>query len=147
MRGFTEMRYWRKRREPFDLDAELRAGRPEPSSEFVHRLETRVRNHGRARGGSLRVAFVGALTAVMLMSLASVGGVGYASSAATDAAVSVKRVVTPKKVVRILKKSPAIHQYKKKTKTKKKAKKVKKVKKGKGAKGRVRARTRPPFTG
>jgi hypothetical protein len=150
MRGFTEMRYWRKRQEPFDLEAELRAGRPEPSSEFVHRLETRVRNHGRTRVGSLRVAFVGALTAVMLMSLASVGGAGYASSAAKDAAVSVKRVVTPKKVVRILKKSPAIHQYDKgkpKKKTTKKAKKVKKVKKGQGAKGRVRARTRPPFTG
>jgi hypothetical protein len=145
------MRYWRKRQEPFDLEAELRSGRPEPSSEFVHRLETRVRNHGRTRAGSLRVAFVGALTAVMLMSLASVGGVGYASSAATDAAVSVKRVVTPKRVVRILKKSPAIDQYHKgkphKKKATKKAKKVKKAKKGKGAKGRVRARTRPPFTG
>jgi hypothetical protein len=148
MRGFTEMRYWRKRQEPFDLEAELRAGRPEPSSEFVNRLETRVRNHGRSRGGSLRVAFVGALTAVMLISLASVGGAGYASSAARDAAVSVKRVVTPKKVVRILKKSPAMDQYdKRKPKTKKKAKKVKKAKKGQGAKGRVRARTRPPFTG
>jgi hypothetical protein len=45
----------------------------------------------------------------------------------------------------VLKKSPAIDQYGKKPK--KKAKKVKKAKKGKGAKGRVRARTRPPFTG
>ncbi|MGH3116849.1 MAG: hypothetical protein ACRDQ2_06985 [Gaiellales bacterium] len=142
------MRYWRRRQEPFDLEAELRDARPEPSSEFVHRLETRVRNHGRTRAGSLRVAFVGALTAVMLMSLASVGGAGYASSAAKDAAVSVKRVVTPKRVVRILKKSPAIDQYHKgKPHAKKKAKKVKKAKKGKGAKGRVRARTRPPFTG
>jgi hypothetical protein len=138
------MRYWRRRHEPFDLEAELRAGRPEPSSEFVHRLETRVRDRGRTRAGSLRVAFVGALTAVMLMSLASVGGVGYASSAAEDAVVSVQRVVTPKRVVRILKKSAAIDQYKKKKKAKAK---VKKAKKGKGAKGRVRARTRPPFTG
>jgi hypothetical protein len=148
MRGFTEMRYWRRRQEPFDLEAELRAGRPEPSPELVHRLEARVRTHGRTRAGSLRVAFVGALTAVMLMSLASVGGAGYASSAAEDAVVSVKRVVTPKRVVRVLKKSAAIDQYgpKKKAK-KKKAKKVKKAKKGKGAKGRVRARTRPPFTG
>lgn len=141
------MRYWRRRHEPFDLEAELRAGRPEPSSEFVHRLETRVREHGRARGGSLRVAFVGALTAVMLVSLAAVGGVGYASSAAEDAVVSVKRIATPNKVVRIIKKSAAIDQYGPKAKKKKKAKKVKKAKKGKGAKGRVRARTRPPFTG
>jgi hypothetical protein len=143
MRGFTEMRYWRRRHGEFDLEAELKAARPEPSDELVRTLESRVRNDGRTRVGSLRVAFVGALTAVMLVALGSVGGVGYASSAARDAAVSVKRVVQPKKVVRVLKKSPAIDQYKKR----KPVKKVKKAKKGKGAKGRVRARTRPPFTG
>jgi hypothetical protein len=137
------MRYWRKRHEGLDLEAELRAGRPEPSSEFVHRLEARVRNEGRSRAGSLRVAFVGAMTAVMLLALASVGGVGYASSAAQDAAVSVKRVVTPKDVIHIVKRGSAIDQYKKP-----KAKKVKKAKKkGQGTRGRVRARTRPPFTG
>jgi hypothetical protein len=147
MRGFTEMRYWRRRREPFDLEAELRAGRPEPSPDFVHQLEAHVRDSGRTRvAGALRVAFVGALTAVMLLSLASVGGVGYASSAARDAVANVTRVVTPKDVVRVLKKSSAIQQYGPK-KPKKKAKKVKKAKKGKGAKGRVRARARPPFTG
>ena len=138
------MRYWRKRHEGLDLEAELRASRPEPSSEFVHRLEARVRNDGRrSRAGSLRFAFVGALTAVMLLALASVGGVGYASSAAEDAAVSVKRVVTPRDVIQIVKRGSAIDQYRKP-----KAKKVKKAKKkGKGTKGRVRARTRPPFTG
>lgn len=138
------MKYWRRRHEPFDLEAELKARRPEPSPDFVHQLEARVSGSGRTRG-TLRVAFVGALTAVMLLSLASVGGVGYASSAARDAAANVKRVVTPEeRVVRVLRKSPAIKQY---GPTKPKTKKVKKVKKGKGAKGRVRARTRPPFTG
>ena len=138
---------WRKRHEPFDLEAELRTSRPEPSPEFVQRLEARVRNDGRTRVGSLRVAFVGGLTAVMLLTVASVGGVGYASSAAEDAAVSVKRVVSPTdRIVRVLDRSAAIDQYGPK-KQKKKAKKVKKAKKGKGAKGRVRARTRPPFTG
>ena len=136
------MRYWRKRDEAFDLEGELRAGRPEPSPELISRLEARVRHHGRSGVGSLRVAFVGALTAVMLLALASVGGVGYASSAARDAAVSVKRVVAPRDVVSVLKRSPAIDQYKKPTK-----KKVKAKKKGKGAKGKVRARSRPPFTG
>ena len=140
------MRYWRRRHEPFDLEAELRAGRPEPSPDFVHQLEARVRNDGRTRVGSLRVAFVGALTAFLLVALASVVGVGYASSAAEDAVVSVKRVVTPRDVVQVLKKSAAIDQYGPKKKQKK-VKKVKKAKKGKGAKGRVRARTRPPFTG
>jgi hypothetical protein len=141
------MRYWRRRHEPFDLEAELRAGRPQPSSHFVRRLEVDVKESGRSRvGGTLRVAFVGALTAVMLIALAGVGGVGYASSAGRDAVVSVKRVVTPGDVVRVLKKSAAIDQYG--PKPKKKVKKVKKAKKkGKGAKGRVRARQRPPFTG
>lgn len=141
------MRYWRRRHEPFDLEAELKASRPEPSPEFVHKLEGRVRARGRTRvGGSLRVAFVGALTAVMLVTLASVGGVGYAASAGEDAVVSIKRVVTPREVVKVLKRSAAIDQYGPK-KPKKKVKKVKKAKKGKGAKGKVRARTRPPFTG
>lgn len=140
------MRYWRRRHEAFDLEAELRAGRPEPSPDVVQRIEARVRDNSRTRVGSLRVAFVGALTAVMLTTLASVGGVGYASSAAGDAVVSVKRIVTPEKVVRVLKKSAAIDQYGGKKKAKK-VKKAKKAKKGKGAKGRVKARTRPPFTG
>ncbi len=137
------MRYWRKRHEALDLEAELRATRPEPAPELISRLAARVRHNGRSRVGSLRVAFVGALTAVMLLALASVGGVGYASSAARDAAVSVKRVVAPKDVITVLKKSPAIDQYSKP----KAKKKVKAKKKGKGAKGRVKARTRPPFTG
>ncbi len=141
------MRYWRRRHEPFDLEAELKASRPEPSPDLVHRLEARVRHSGRTRAGSsLRVAFVGALTAVMLISVASVGGVGYAASDVSDAVASVKRVVTPKDVVDVLKKSAAIDQYGPKKKAVKK-KKVKKAKKGKGAKGKVRARTRPPFTG
>jgi hypothetical protein len=139
------MRYWRRRHEPLDLEAELRGGRPEPTPDFVHQLEARVRENGRTRVGSLRVAFVGALTAVMLIALASVGGVGNASSAARDAAVSVTRVVSPTdRVVSVLTRSAAIDQYKPKPKKKKK---VKKAKKGKGAKGQVRARTRPPFTG
>jgi hypothetical protein len=137
------MRYWRKRHEALDLDAELRAGRPEPAPEFISRLEARVRHDGRSRVGSLRVAFVGALTAVMLLALASVGGVGYASSAARDAAVTVQRVVAPSDVITVLKRSPAIDQYSKPKKKKVKAKK----KKGKGTKGKVKARVRPPFTG
>jgi len=137
------MRYWRKRHEALDLEAELRATRPEPAPELISRLEARVRHDGRSRVGSLRVAFVGALTAVMLLALASVGGVGYASSAARDAAVSVKRVVAPKDVITVLKKSPAIDQYSKP----KPKKKIKAKKKGKGSKGKVKARTRPPFTG
>ena len=143
------MRYWRRRHEPFDLEAELKASRPEPSSDLVHQLEARVRDSGRTRvGGSLRVAFVGALTAVMLLALASVGGVGYASTAAKGAGDSVKRVFVPNDLITVLKRSPARDQYDRPAKkTKKKAQKKAKKKKGKGARGKVRARTRPPFTG
>jgi hypothetical protein len=140
------MRYWRKRHEEFDLEAELRAGRPEPTPELISRLEARVRNDGRSRAGTLRVAFVGALTAVMLLALASVGGVSYASSAARDAAVSVQRVVAPKDVITVLKRSPAQDQYNRPRRARK-AKKAKRARSGRGARGRVRARTRPPFTG
>ncbi len=92
------------------------------------------------------VAVVGALTAVMLIALAAVGGVGYASSAARDAAVSVKRVVGPKDVITILKRGSAVDQYGGPGRVNR-PKKARKAKKGRGAKGRVRARTRPPFTG
>lgn len=143
------MRYWRKRHEAFDLEAELRAGRPEPAPEFVHRLEARVRHDGRTRAGSLRVAFVGALTGIMLLALAAVGGVGYASSAARDAAVSVKRVVAPKDVITILKRGSALDQYggPRTTPRTNRPRRAKAKKRGTGARGRVRARTRPPFTG
>ena len=140
------MRYWRKRHEEFDLEAELRAGRPEPTPELISRLEARVRNDGRSRAGTLRVAFVGALTAVMLLALASVGGASYASSAARDAAVSIERVVAPKDVIDVLKRSPAQDQYNRPRRARQ-AKKAKKARSGRGARGRVRARTRPPFTG
>ena len=141
------MRYWRRRHEAFDLESELRAGRPEPAPELVSRIEARVRDDGRSRVGSLRVAFVGALTGVMLLALASVGGAGYAASAANDAADKVKRVFVPNDVITIIKRSPAQDQYDRPAKKAKKAKKKAKKKKGKGAKGKVRARTRPPFTG
>src|SRR5918992_4155327 len=122
------MRYWRKRHEGYDLEAELRAARPEPADEFISRLEARVRDDGRSRVGSLRVAFVGALTAVMLLALASVGGVGYASTAAKGAGDSVKRVFVPNDLITVLKRSPARDQYdrpakKAKKKAQKKAKK------------------------
>src|ERR671922_1800366 len=101
------MRYWRRRHEALDLETELRARRPEPSPELVSRLEARVSNDGRSRVGSLRVAFVGALTAVILIALAPVGGVGYASSAARDAAVRGPRGGSPRGVITLSKRGPA----------------------------------------
>lgn len=141
MRGF-----FRGRHKGLDLEGELRARRPEPRPEFVNALEARVRENPRRARGGFRVAFVGALSACMLFALASVGGLGYASSAVGDVAVTAKRIVK-KKGPKIIKKSAAKSQY---SPTKKKAKKVKKkvaAKKKVKAKQQVRRAGRPRFTG
>jgi hypothetical protein len=133
------MRHWRRKREAFDLEGELRANRPEASPEFVHRLEARVRDSRRSRVGSFRVAFAGALAGGVLAALASVGGLGYAASATGTAVDKATRVVQSRGVL-VVKKSPARDQY-----GPKKAKAKKKAKGKKRAKGRRFAR--PPFTG
>jgi hypothetical protein len=135
------MRNWRRKRETFDLEGELRANRPRPSDELVHRLEARVHER-RRQAGSFRLAFAGALAAGVLGALASVGGLGYAATATGSAVEKAKRVVT-KHGVLVVHKSPARDQYgKPKPRKVKKAKKAKKKKKAAG-----RRFARPPFTG
>jgi hypothetical protein len=140
------MRSWRKNRET-GLEAELRANRPEPSRELVHQLEARVRHDGRARRGSFRVAFAGAIAAGMLTALGSVGGLGYAATGAEQAVAKAKRIVHVHGVTQ-LHKSAARSQYgkPKAKKCRKGTKRVrgvcKKVKKARGVRFR-----RPPFTG
>jgi hypothetical protein len=121
-----------------NLETELRANRPQPSDELVHRLEGRVREGRRSRAGSFRVAFAGALAAGVLAALASVGGLGYAAIATGEAVDRAKKVVKSSHGTLVVRKSPSRDQYgKPKVKKKKKAKKK--------AKGRAFAR--PPFTG
>jgi hypothetical protein len=142
------MRFWRRNPEG-GLEAELRSNRPEPSREFVHRLEARVRSHRERRAGSVRVAFAGALVVGLLTALASVGGVGYAATGTSQAVQQAKRVVQKHGVTNV-RKSAAKAQYSKpKAKPKKCAKgtkrvrgKCKKIKKAKGVSFK-----RPPFTG
>jgi len=140
------MRSWRRNPES-GLEAELRAARPEPSRELVHKLETRVRSHGRSRAGSFRVAFAGALAAGVLTALASVGGLGYAATGAGQAVEKAKRIVQVHGVT-TLHKSAASDQYRKPKarkcpKGKKRVRGVcKRVKKARGVSFR-----RPPFTG
>ena len=141
------MRAWRRNPES-GLEAELRSNRPEPSRELVDRLETRVRTHGRdRRAGSFRVAFAGALAAGVLTALASVGGLGYAATGASQAVEKAKRVVHVQ-TVRTMHKSAAQDQYRRPNakKCRKGTHRVKGVcKRTKRARG-VRFR-RPPFTG
>jgi hypothetical protein len=139
------MRSWRKRET--GLEAELRASRPEPSREFVHQLEARVRQDRRARAGSFRVAFVASTAVGVLLALSSVGGLGYAATGAGQAVEKAKRIVQVHGVTQ-LHKSAARDQYgpgkkKKCPKGKKRVKGMcKKVKKARGVQFR-----RPPFTG
>jgi hypothetical protein len=141
------MRSWLRKRAGSGLEAELRANRPEPRREFVHELEARVREDGRqSRAGSFRIAFAGALTAGVLVALASVGGFSYAATGAGQAMQKATRVVH-RHGVTTLHKSAARDQYSKpKAKCPKGKKRVrgkcKRVKKARGVNFR-----KPPFTG
>jgi hypothetical protein len=138
-----------RKNEGLDLERELRAGRPQPRDEFVHMLEGRVRESGRATSrGGFRVAMVGAITAVMLVALGAVGGLGQAYTTVGDVAVTAKRIVK-KKGPKIINKSAAKSQYGKQNKQKvtRKAKKKVAAKKKVKAKRQVRRAGRPRFTG
>lgn len=76
------------------LEARLRAERPVPRAELVEAVARRVGPRP-VLAGRRRFAFAGALTAVMLGALASVGGISYAASAARSAAEVVKQAVAP----------------------------------------------------
>ena len=66
----------------------LRAERPEASSELVRSVSRRI---GVRPTGVPRLALAGAMTAVMLVGLASVGGVSYAANAAAEALTVAKK--------------------------------------------------------
>lgn len=97
---------WRRNRKGFDVESELRANRPEPHQEFVHALATQIRGRRRSRG-SLRLAFAGGLTTVLLAALAAAGGIGQAA-AAVKAVVS---TVSRGDGVTVIQQSPACDQY------------------------------------
>jgi hypothetical protein len=79
-------RFWKRRRDPFDLEAALRATRPEPSTEFVRALTDDIRgSRHRFRARRARLAPTAGITAVVLIALASVGGFGYAGAQVMDA--------------------------------------------------------------
>jgi hypothetical protein len=86
-----------RRNEPFDLESELRSSRPQPRAEFVQALAEDVRQQvARSRSTWGRASLAIALTGLMLVAVASFGGVGYAHSAASEAAKKVQQVVRAK---------------------------------------------------
>ena len=78
------MRYIRNRRQ-FDLESELRANRPEPRADFTKALADEVRSRPPERSRLGRVGLAFALSGLIVVALASFGGIGYASSAASHA--------------------------------------------------------------
>lgn len=90
MRGF-----WR--REPQGLEAELRANRPEPSTDLVRSLSLKIEDdRRRTRLYSLsRLSFAGGLTVLMLGTLGAFGGLSYAASGTKSVVNVVKRAVAP----------------------------------------------------
>jgi hypothetical protein len=80
------------------LERDLRAARPRPSDELVSRIEGRIRSEQPARvRRSFRVAVPVTLTAVMIGSLAAVGGVSYAATSVGHAVRAVTHVFAPAK--------------------------------------------------
>jgi hypothetical protein len=86
-------RFWNRRRTDSDLEAELRANRPEPPPELIARLAARTGVDRRLHVGGLRVGVAGGLSLLMLVGLGAVGGIGYAASAVTEAMTEVKGAV------------------------------------------------------
>jgi len=93
--------FWRRRHEHFDLEAELRAVRPEPRPDFVRSVCRQIGMKGGGfRAARVRIAFAGGLTMVFLVALASLGGLGSATSAtqtlvgALAASDSTQQIVT-----------------------------------------------------
>ena len=70
----------------FDLERELRSSRPQPRDEFAKELANEVRSHrGPERSPLGRAGLALALSGLIVVALASFGGIGYASSAASHA--------------------------------------------------------------
>ena len=98
------------------LERELRRNRPEPRAEFLASMTDRVGRERRSTTQRLRLGFAGALTAMVLVSLAAFGGLSYAASAVESVAHVVTKVVTPSKPHATQPLSSAAAQYPKKIK-------------------------------
>lgn len=100
--------FW-KRRRGFDLESELRAARPEPHPEFLQMLSKQVGERRRSYRG-LRVSLAASVAVGMLVAVASVGGIGYAASAAQHVFKTASAVAKPH-APRVVHKTAAADQY------------------------------------
>lgn len=86
-----------RRSQARQLEARLRSARSTPRDEFVASVASRVSPRHAGKAWS-RVAFAGALTALLVGMFASFGGVGYAASGATQAIHTLGKLTTTHKV-------------------------------------------------
>jgi hypothetical protein len=108
------VRFWRRRNHDWEIDRILSRAAPEPPPELTRSLvrEIEAGRYDRSLWALSRLSFAGAVTVLMLGSLASFGGLGYAATGAEQAAEAVERALTPeKKAVRVVRSSPAQTQY------------------------------------
>jgi hypothetical protein len=148
------MRRRKGQTEQFDLEAELRTLRATPRPDFMHALAEDVRGRSRpapVRSPRGRLGLAVALTGLMIVAIASFGGLGYASSVAREAAKKVEKVAPTKAAAPRAVNSAAAAQYKKFTPPKPKPKAavlaVTKPVPAKPAAAAVPAKATLPFTG
>jgi hypothetical protein len=134
----------------FDLERELRASRPHPRGDYAKALADEVRSRPTERTRLGRVGLALALSGLIVVALASFGGIGYASSAASHA---VKKS-TAAKHLRVVNSSAAQAQYAPFKAPKAKIKAKVKAKKHQAAAAAVKVKVAPkvvasqlPFTG
>jgi hypothetical protein len=99
-----------RKRQSFDLEGQLREARPQPGRDFVQSLVSDVRGRRQSRQ-SLRLAFGGGLTVMLLVALAAVGGIGYAAAAPAKAVGAVVAAVSGDYGTTLIQQSPACDQY------------------------------------
>jgi len=92
------------------LENRLRSARPAPDENFVRSVVSRTTEAPTPRPWS-RLAFAGAVSALIVGTLASFGGVGYATSGATSTYSAVKQIVVQHKLSVRVTKSSASSQY------------------------------------
>ncbi len=96
-----------KHDDKFDLEGELHASRPRPRGDFARALAEEVRSRPTERTRLGRAGLALALSGLIMVALASFGGISYASSAASHA---VKKQAVAQHV-RIVSHSAAQAQY------------------------------------
>ena len=104
--------YRKSRRERSNAEDALREYRASPRDEFVRSLSTRIaKERPRVQTAWSRLAFAGAVSALMLGTFASFGGLSYAASGAASSYGAVKQVIAQKKVAVTIHKSSADDEY------------------------------------